>query len=155
MVGKLCIDGRVRFSVDLACNIDIESSILYSLLKDRVNSKGLAFIDLYQMVKPYPFLSYSTARRKMQKLESYGCLEILPNKDKVKLLSTIKNDNLFGNEVCEWCKSKAITLEGHHYPISKSDGGVEIVNICPNCHSAFHHSILVRVLECKNISLIS
>jgi len=43
-----------------------------------------------------------------------------------------------GNNVCEWCKCKTITLHLHHYPILKSKGGADTVSICPNCHTEFH-----------------
>ena len=39
---------------------------------------------------------------------------------------------------CEWCKKNTPIIHEHHYPIPKRQGGDKIVEICPNCHSAFH-----------------
>lgn len=41
--------------------------------------------------------------------------------------------------VCEWCDSNVIYLQEHHYPVPREEGGMEVVNICPNCHYDFHH----------------
>ena len=46
----------------------------------------------------------------------------------------------YGEEVCEWCGCYTAVLHKHHYPIPKSKGGTETVNICPNCHHEFHYS---------------
>lgn len=43
------------------------------------------------------------------------------------------------NQVCEWCKCKTPVLHRHHYPVLKSKGGIETVDICPNCHAEFHY----------------
>ena len=45
----------------------------------------------------------------------------------------------FGNNQCEWCGIKTTILHKHHYPIQKKDGGINVVNICPNCHHEFHY----------------
>lgn len=39
---------------------------------------------------------------------------------------------------CEWCNGITACLQEHHYPVRKSAGGAEIVNICPSCHYEFH-----------------
>jgi hypothetical protein len=46
--------------------------------------------------------------------------------------------NLEKNKTCEWCNELTSTIEEHHYPIPKRNGGIEVVKICPNCHSNFH-----------------
>jgi len=43
-----------------------------------------------------------------------------------------------GGKVCQWCGIKTAILHKHHYPVLKSRGGKETVDICPNCHSEFH-----------------
>jgi hypothetical protein len=40
--------------------------------------------------------------------------------------------------ICEWCGRESYILHKHHFPIPKSKGGTNTVNICPNCHSTFH-----------------
>ena len=36
---------------------------------------------------------------------------------------------------CGWFNS---SLDSHHYPIRSKDGGVDTIDICPNCHREFH-----------------
>jgi hypothetical protein len=43
----------------------------------------------------------------------------------------------FGS-TCSWCRCVTAWLHEHHYPVTKSDGGSETVDICPNCHAEFH-----------------
>ncbi|MBW4636475.1 MAG: hypothetical protein KME30_32755 [Iphinoe sp. HA4291-MV1] len=40
---------------------------------------------------------------------------------------------------CEWCNSTSFLLHEHHYPIKRSLGGSQTVQICSNCHSEFHY----------------
>jgi len=44
-----------------------------------------------------------------------------------------------GSLQCEWCKSKTVTLQNHHYPVRQRDGGIDTVSICASCHSEFHY----------------
>lgn len=56
--------------------------------------------------------------------------------------SIIKHIIIKGEEKlnkCEWCGENSVVLQEHHYPIPKSKGGTETVNICPNCHYGFHY----------------
>ena len=46
--------------------------------------------------------------------------------------------SFFAGKRCDWCKSSSIVLEGHHYPIPRSEGGTKTVSICPGCHAEFH-----------------
>ena len=43
-----------------------------------------------------------------------------------------------GNKVCEWCGRESYVLQQHHFPIPASQGGINTVDICPNCHYTFH-----------------
>jgi hypothetical protein len=43
-----------------------------------------------------------------------------------------------GNLYCEWCDRLVHSLQEHHFPISKKDGGKNIVKICGACHSDYH-----------------
>lgn len=63
-------------------------------------------------------------------------------KSKTTSLKDIKNDVIKGvpkKKKCQWCNGYALVLHKHHYPIPKSKGGTETVNICPNCHYGFHY----------------
>ena len=44
-----------------------------------------------------------------------------------------------GSKQCEWCNAFTYQLEEHHYPISRKNGGTDVVNICGKCHSDYHH----------------
>lgn len=63
---------------------------------------------------------------------------------KVKLsVNEIKDVVITGSwkyprKVCEWCDSIVAVLHEHHFPVQLKDGGDQIVNICPNCHTTFH-----------------
>lgn len=143
---QLCKDNVIKFNVELACKLGVEVSSLYSIIVDMSNGCNIVFIDLKQVVKRFPILEYATARRNLQKLSDGGYIKVLEGKEKVERLSYFKRDNPYGHEICEWCNSQVITLESHHYPIPKSEGGKKTVDICPDCHSAFHHSFLVYIM---------
>ena len=51
--------------------------------------------------------------------------------------------------MCNWCGKNPIQVK-HHYPIPKSRGGKEMVDICATCHSLYHNGILVNGMFCRN-----
>lgn len=51
------------------------------------------------------------------------------------------NNSETGFIKCAWCKINTNIIHEHHYPISRSNGGNNVVKICPNCHSDFHASL--------------
>lgn len=55
---------------------------------------------------------------------------------------TIKNSH--NGLLCEWCGKQSYILQEHHFPISKKQGGTNMVKICPNCHYTYH-SIFTEV----------
>ena len=82
-------------------------------------------------------LSEATKNRCRNKLKKLGLIQDLLIDDvyEAKKL-TLKYSNT--GKVCEWCGHKSYILHKHHFPVPKSMGGTEIVEICPNCHSTFH-----------------
>jgi hypothetical protein len=54
---------------------------------------------------------------------------------KDQVLASKKTDEV---GTCEWCGKETQVLQKHHYPIPKRDGGTNVVNICYECHHAFH-----------------
>lgn len=54
----------------------------------------------------------------------------------------LKNNGLNGLGVgvykCSWCGIKTNVIDKHHYPIPRSEGGTEVIEICPNCHAEYH-----------------
>lgn len=80
-------------------------------------------------------------------------LIIFKKHDMSEELKKLNLNNLgFGDRTCEWCKIKTAVLHKHHYPIPKRKGGVDIVNICPNCHHTFHfYEKSIEVLDLLDI----
>ena len=66
----------------------------------------------------------------------------------------LKNLNGYGigNKKCVWCKINTSVLHKHHYPTPKKSGGIETVNICPNCHHEFHFysTIIIKLILNEN-----
>jgi len=50
---------------------------------------------------------------------------------------------------CSWCNCSTTSLHEHHYPLSKSKGGKQVIGICPNCHSEFHRLEKLRTFKIK------
>jgi hypothetical protein len=44
-----------------------------------------------------------------------------------------------GTKKCNWCGCNSFRLHSHHYPISKAEGGKEVIDICSNCHLEYHY----------------
>ncbi len=42
---------------------------------------------------------------------------------------------------CLFCGAGHITLDAHHYPVRKKDGGTDTILLCPNCHRHFHELV--------------
>lgn len=63
----------------------------------------------------------------------------LEEDDVIKILKS-KTPQKFPNQTqtCDWCTGSTCVLHAHHYPIRKSKGGQNTVNICPSCHCEFH-----------------
>lgn len=112
----------ITFDPEIATKYSILTASLYSILQSKVKWNKSTFIDLRQVVREYPFFSYRTARRCMANLRKGNYLKVLSNNEKVKLLKNNYVTGSIGDEVCEWCKSRTITLEEHHYPVPKSKG---------------------------------
>lgn len=120
------------------------SKMLYGELKLRprrhiwVNHKELS--SLYGV-------SQSEIMQCLNELIKYGYIYEVDGEQKKLEIIKLSCLNIKGILECEWCNSMELTLEEHHYPIPASLGGTDTVYICPNCHSAYHHAILVRFKE--------
>lgn len=49
-----------------------------------------------------------------------------------------ESDETFFPNICAWCECATAHLHAHHWPVPKSEGGTETVDICPNCHMEYH-----------------
>ena len=84
-------------------------------------------------LKSNSYYQLRTTKKSLIKKEYLSKCEESPYSLKEKTIAFSKK----GKE-CEWCHNKSYVLQQHHFPISKKDGGKEIVNICPNCHCTYH-----------------
>lgn len=66
---------------------------------------------------------------------------LMENHDQAKVF-TIENSHK--GQICQWCGKESYVLEQHHYPIPASEGGKEVVYICPNRHRTYHKIKEVR-----------
>jgi len=60
--------------------------------------------------------------------------------DEVIAILKSKTPQNFPNSVkyCDWCKGTSCLLHFHHYPMKKSKGGQQTINVCASCHCEFH-----------------
>ncbi|MBY9013617.1 MAG: hypothetical protein KGD70_14680 [Candidatus Lokiarchaeota archaeon] len=131
----------IRYNEDLANKIGLNGSIIYDYLVSKISEKEY-FLDIDDIYNDLPIIGRTTMINLVNKMIMDGYLKeiVLTNIEKYKIISNKQMDGLgIGNRTCDWCSCKTTTLHKHHYPIQKKDGGIQLVNICPNCHYEFHH----------------
>jgi hypothetical protein len=101
-----------------------------------------------------------SAKRLLSSLVELNLLVKVPaTPEQIKEMICQKQPQAFKASVftntCEWCECQTGYLHEHHYPVRRSQGGIETVSICPNCHSEYHtlehlgaYLITDKVLEC-------
>lgn len=90
--------------------------------------------------------SKDSVRKSLKQLVSDGWLDscLLSGEDIKKTLCSKQPQALsIGVLNCEWCGCETVALQCHHYPIPRSKGGTEEVEICANCHFEFHQLLSV------------
>jgi len=121
--------------------INSSSKIIYCfILESGKNNTYLTIQDISNLINS----NVNTATKYINELIEQNLIRELNDTEKYKILSKKNLDNLgIGINVCEWCHIKTTYLHKHHYPIKKSNGGIDTVNICPICHSEFHNRLFV------------
>lgn len=71
-------------------------------------------------------------KKKLRKLQ---LISVVTSSEQAKSLVLARKG--LGQE-CEWCGTRTVALQEHHYPIPQHKGGTETVLICQNCHYEFH-----------------
>ena len=93
------------------------------------------------------YSGFHVSKNKIRRLESKGYLisQKLSDDKAYKILKTIDRPDWVGGLECEWCGCRSISIQMHHFPIRRKDGGEETVNICAGCHTDFHALTDIRV----------
>jgi hypothetical protein len=107
----------------------------------RQNRDGLVPASAKELAEKYP-IGIAMIRLAIPELLDLGLIRrfYAQDQDIVSILSG-KTPSYFATptgKTCDWCQSEALTLEKHHYPVRKKDGGTKTCSICPSCHSEFH-----------------
>lgn len=109
-------------------NIQLSDRLYLSIYKNTMNIYETDKIMEYNMSK-------SSISRIKQRLKNLGYIKYINNPQQAKQFVI---DILDSGDTCEWCGRKNYVLHEHHYPITKSNGGINTVKICPNCHTNYH-----------------
>jgi hypothetical protein len=129
------IPANVRYDKELPSS----AKLLYGELTALSNEKGFCWATNEYFAELYGVHNKSISRL-ISQLEKKGYVKISHDDE---IVQKLKDKNLkgygIGNEICSWCQINTSVLHGHHYPIPKSKGGTEIIDICPNCHHEFHY----------------
>jgi len=124
----------------LAVEYGIRTAVVASLIK-----RGpYGTVDYQSILSVFDrIISRTTIKRILSRLEKDGIVSRLETSpDLIKAFLTLKKrlkGRGAGIYTCLWCEVKTPVLEEHHFPISKAEGGKEIVSICANCHREYHH----------------
>lgn len=118
----------------------------YKILGDK-NLKAIEkfYLALYQRYKNHRVvwiymkhqLSKGTFLKIQKSLIEKGYIPLDTTQDALLTKNLVLQNKNIGVE-CEWCGCKTTAIQEHHFPTLKSDGGENVVRICPNCHSEFH-----------------
>lgn len=138
-------DVNVELAVKYGTDISSVLSNIDKLSNFSINGeKYLMFMSTKHFQSFYPYWSNQEAITIINKLKKLNlAIKVFTNSQEIKE-AVLKNkecstniNSIFPN-TCEWCGNNTIVLHEHHYPLKKSKGGTETVNICPNCHYEFH-----------------
>ena len=115
-----------------------------NILHSGFNINETLYLSIYNQVKSIAktdviiidlnAFSRATLCRVKRRLLKDGYIHNQSAEDTKQLVLSSKNTGT----TCEWCGTKTIAIQQHHYPIPRNKGGAETVNICPNCHCEFH-----------------
>lgn len=110
-------------------NLSTNERIYYAICK---NCKDTTITDMIM----YDMVSKRTVQSIREHLKKLGLIEMVNlNAEEAKEFVI---EHSHKGLVCEWCGKQSYILQKHHFPILAKDGGTDIVNICPNCHFAYH-----------------
>ena len=122
-------------SLVLYPNLACEIGVLPALILGTIKQHGKINLE-----KMEGFVSKDTIKRAIRKLGKLGLIpkNILSPEQIAEILQSKRTEEI-GQYVCEWCGSKTLLLHRHHFPVSKLNGGKDIVKICGTCHYEYHH----------------
>jgi hypothetical protein len=118
----------------------ISNSAFYILIHIYHLERTVIASDLFNVLN----VSNRTVQRCFEELLSHKLIDKFFFSEE-KIISSLKAKNpvsipdpIYKMNRCEWCESQSYILHKHHYPIPRSLGGEEVINICPNCHCEYH-----------------
>lgn len=118
----------------------ITNSAFYILMRIYHLERPVIASDLFNDLD----ISNRTVQRSFEELLSHKLINKFFFTEE-KIISSLKTktqisfDNpIYRTNSCAWCESQAYILHKHHYPIPRSLGGEEVIEICPNCHCEYH-----------------
>jgi len=127
------------------CSVD-DKKIKQLVITENGIDYRYTWINFNHLIDEMPLLKIkdkAAISRRIKKLEKIGFIKVFRAPDRscyVRLTEKIKELDFDGRKpICEWCGKKTWDIVLHHYPIPKSKGGKQVVNICEECHSKFHY----------------
>ena len=121
--------------------LDDRDLLILDFLRKNNNQYNFFIVDPDYILKNLKILNYEndTIVKKIKKYINIGILIKLNSEQVVSILRNKKLEGFgIGLSKCYWCGIKTNSIQKHHYPIAKSNGGEKIVEICPTCHYEFH-----------------
>lgn len=124
---------NVRFELIRDKNISNKQAALLSLLMDIDISDGLPS---NSELSAYFRETKSSISRSINDLIRKGYLKRHETYTDIEAFELLNSSNSVNG--CLFCGFNRCTLDKHHYPIRAKDGGLDTINLCPNCHRMFH-----------------
>lgn len=115
------------------------AKIIYGELLKCIDEKGLCKYTKTEFSKRLSLVRGQVTKC-LKELRKKGYVKTYYDSEIVDLLKAKKMKGLgIGSKICAWCEVGTHVFHAHHYPVPKSKGGTELINICPNCHVEFHY----------------
>lgn len=138
---------------EIAIKVSLKASLILSHIR-QLKEKGVRVFTVRQLPILIRMFSEQTIKRELEKLIKHGFIEkhkLTPEEKRTLFSSGINsNQNGVGDVSCVWCGCKTYSPHEHHFPISKSKGGKNIILVCPNCHYGYH-SLRCEIKEVRQI----
>ena len=128
------INNTIKIDIDIGLkyNLSLQELAIYDYI---LKKKDWTYESI---INDNPLLNITnkkTVYKKIQKLKDLKLISFTKLSDKQVYDILNKSDSKTG---CLFCGYNRCSLDKHHYPIRAKDGGIDTINLCPNCHREFH-----------------